>query len=128
MLQIASLDTKLNERREEFQALQALLAEKKSNYRELATDMGMDASKLDANIKEALAFPQKTKHLNSIYNAREAVQSANKSMRQMMQQLDKLGNAGVMRKRRLSLVQTKQLELTEQVNKYVAVCCMKKMC
>ena len=128
MLQIASLDTKLNERREEFQALQALLAEKKSNYRELATDMGMDASKLDANIKEALAFPQKTKHLNSIYNARKAVQSANKSMRLIQQELDKLGNKHVMRKRRLALVQSKQLDLTQQVNKYVDVHCMKNMC
>ena len=125
MLQIASLDTKLNERREEFQALQALLAEKKSNYRELATDMGLNESEVEANIKKALVLPHVLKRRNDTDSARKTVQSIEESMPEMVQQVDELRDANVAREHSLSHMQTKQQELAQQVNKYFHVHCMK---
>ena len=116
VLQITSLNTTLHERREEFQGLQTAVAEKESSYRELATDMGMDSSEVAANIKKALALPQTAKHLNDIYNARKDMQSVEESIQQMAQKLDKLRDADVARQQRLSLVQTQQAELAQQVN------------
>ena len=116
VLQITRLKATLHERREEFQDLQTKCAEKESGYRELATDMGMGASEVDANIKKASALPQTAKHLNDIYNARKAMQSIEESMHQMAQTLDKLRDADLAREHRLSLVQTQQVELAQQVN------------
>ena len=127
VLQIASLDTKLNERKEEFQALQALLEEKKSNYRELATDMGLDESEVEANIKKALVLPHILKRRNDTDSARKTVQSIEESMPEMVQQVDELRDANIAREHSLSLMQTKQQELAQQVNNHFHVHCMKTL-
>ena len=56
-LQTKILKATLYKRRGELQSLQTRCAETESSYRELAKDMGMGASEVDANIKKAPALP-----------------------------------------------------------------------
>ena len=116
MLQIARLDTKLKERREEFQRLRALLEESKCNYRELAADMGMGDSEVEANIEKALVLPHVLKRRNERDSARKTVQSIEESMPGMVQQVDELRRANVAREQSLTLMQKKQQELAQQVS------------